>query len=92
MEAVAATRFDSDAEGEVRIGIGGHNLVEALKNLINDSHRVAFEGAQGLTFAARGVISMFISLPSSSLRGFCMTFWTVEVEEKEWRKGFKKPT
>jgi hypothetical protein len=30
---VAATRFDSDAEGEVRIGIGGHDLVEALKQI-----------------------------------------------------------
>lgn len=30
LEAVAATRFDSDAEGEVRIRIGGHDLVEAI--------------------------------------------------------------
>lgn len=30
LEAVAAARFDSDAEGEVRIGIDGHDLVEAI--------------------------------------------------------------
>lgn len=30
LEAVAATRFDSDAEGEIRIGISGHDLVEAI--------------------------------------------------------------
>lgn len=84
LEAVAAARLDGYAQGEVGVLVFGHYLFETLGfgvstarsgfsySLGKDETDRAQEGWGAVgerTFAARGVISTFMSFPSSSLRG-----------------------
>lgn len=72
---MAAAGFDGDAEREAGVLVAGYDLAEALGGVLV-CLVVLLPCATGrlvlgpeLTLAARGVISMVISFPSSSFRG-----------------------
>ncbi len=82
---MAATGGNADAERKIGIRVLGHDFFQALViDLVDtlESHRY-----KKLTVAARVVMSISISLPSSSFLGFAATTVALVAAEAEklWR-------
>ena len=78
---MAAARLDSNPQGELRVGIVGHDFLETLTiyQYLGLSNKVVMV----LTVAAREVMSISISFPSSSFRGLIVTATAFGVGDEE---------
>lgn len=77
---MAAARGDVNSKGKLRICIFSHDF---LKTLVGIQHAVPLHESRGRTVAARAVISINISFPSSSFLGFAVTTVACRVGEVE---------
>lgn len=67
---MATTGFNSNPEGKVRVGVFCLDFLEALQIFKSIPFSVFLGELELPTFAARGVTSIVISFPSSSVLGF----------------------